>query len=397
MLAGHRALDCSGELGWLAGRMLADLGVDVVKVEPPGADVTAIDWQAGNVNKRLLRLDLESPAGGATFERLVGQADFLIETALPGSPLAQVFDAARIRRLNRRAIHVSVTPFGSTGPRAHWQASDLELMAAGGAMSLAGEPGETPLRVSAPQARSWAGAHAATGALMALVHRTRSGSGQHVDVSAQAAVIAALSHAPAFVDMNGVVPTRGGAFITGRTLTGARCRAFWPCADGYLNFALYGGAAGRRSNQMLVAWMAEAGAELGALANVDWSRFDPKVLDQEAIDHLEAPIARFFAGLRKRQFLDGASRREVLGYPVSSMDDIAADPQLAARNFWSDATTADGRRQRHCGAFALVDGVRAPLAHAPGEEILAPELLAEWSECRAVAAHSATAGMATAR
>jgi benzylsuccinate CoA-transferase BbsE subunit len=390
MLAGYRALDCSGELGWLAGRMLADLGVDVVKIEPAAADVTTIAWQAGNVNKRLLRLQVDAPAGQATFDRLVAHADFLIETVSPGSQLAPVFDPARIRRLNQRVIHVSVTPFGCNGPRAHWQASDIELMAAGGAMSLAGEPDETPMRVSAPQARAWAGAHAAAGALMALVHRTSSGMGQHVDVSAQVAVIAALSHAPAFVDLNDSVPTRCGAFITGRTLTGARCRAFWPCADGYVNFVLYGGAAGRRSNQMLVAWMREAGAELGALAGVEWRSFDPKVLDQEMIDRLEAPIARFLAMLTKRQFLDGASQREMLGYPASTMSDIAADPQLAARDFWQDLTTEDGQRQRHCGAFALVDGVRGPLVHAPGDEVFAPELLAEWGERRAAAARPAT-------
>ena len=388
MLGGLRALDCSGELGWLAGRMLADLGVEVVKVEPPGAEVSGTDWQAGNVNKRLLRLELDSAEGRATFERLVERADFVIESAGPASRLAPRFDPARLRGLNPRLIHVQVTPFGASGPRADWRASDLELMAAGGAMSLAGEADGAPTRISAPQARAWAGAHAAIGALAALVHRQASGKGQDVDVSAQAAVIAAIAHAPTFVDVAGVVPTRCGAFITGRTLTGARCRAFWRCADGYLNFVLYGGAAGRRSNRMLVEWMREAGAELGALAGVDWARFDPKALDQAWVDRLEEPVARFFETITKREFLEGASRREMLGYPVSTMDDIAADPQLEARDFWRDVTLPDGTRQRHCGAFALVDGARAPLAHAPGEKVAADALLAEWSARRDAGRHA---------
>lgn len=379
MLAGFRALDFSGELGWLAGRMLADLGVDVVKVEPPHADVAGRDWQAGNVNKRLLRLDLESGDDRAAFDRLVVRADIVIDSLAPGAPLAERLDPARLRELAPSVIHVRVTPFGASGPRAGWQASDLELMAAGGAMSLAGEPGDTPVRVSAPQARAWAGAHAAVGALVALLGREATGRAQDVDVSAQAAVIAAIAHAPTFVDLAGVAPTRGGAFITGRALTGARFRAFWRCADGYLNFVLYGGPAGRRSTQMLVRWMQESGAALGALADVDWGRFDPKPLDQATIDRLEAPIAAFFATIAKRTFLEEASAREILGYPVSTMDDIATDPQLEARDFWRDVTLPDGSRQRHCGPFALVDGVRAPLAHPPGREVLAGELLEQWS------------------
>ncbi len=379
MLAGYRALDCSGELGWLAGRMLADLGVDVVKVEPRSAEVGGVDWQAGNVGKRLLRLDLDRGPDRASFERLVAHADVVLDSFAPDAPLGDLFDDAHLRQIAPRAIHVRVTPFGASGPRARWLASDLELMAAGGAMSLAGEPGDTPVRVSAPQARAWAGAHAAVGALVALLHRETTGRTQAVDVSAQAAVIAAIAHAPTFVDLNGVVPTRCGAFITGRALTGARFRAFWRCADGYLNFVLYGGPAGRRSSQMLVRWMREAGFALGALADVDWTRFDPKTQDQASVDRLEQPIAAFFATLTKRAFLEGASAREILGYPVSTMDDIATDPQLEARDFWRDVALPDGTRQRHCGAFALVDGVRAPLAFAPGHEVLADELLAQWS------------------
>jgi len=124
--------------------------------------------------------------------------------------------------------------------------------------------------------------------------------------------------------------------------------------------------------------MRESGAEIGALAGVDWMRFDPKVLDQAAVDRLEEPIARFFETITKREFLEGASAREILGYPVSTMDDVATDPQLEVRAFWRDVTLADGTPQRHCGAFALVDGARAPLAHAPGHAVVATELLDQW-------------------
>lgn len=378
MLDGLRTLDCSDRLGWLAGRILADLGAEVVKVEPPDAALGASDWQAYNANKRLLRLDTGRPRERDALADLLAHADVLIETAVPGSPLAELFRPDRLRTRNPRLIQVSIRPFGADGPRAHWQASDLELMAAGGAMSLAGEPMGAPMRVSAPQACLWAGAHAAVGALVALAHRGATGTGQQVAVSAQAAVLTALAHAPTFYDLLGEVPTRCGEYITGRTLTGARMRAFWPCRDGYINFVLYGGVAGRRSNQQLAVWMRESGTPLGAVAGVDWTTFDPKPLTQAQIDELEQPILRFFAGLTKREFLEGAAAREMLGYPVSTVEDISSDPQLEARDFWDDLQSPTGERVRHCGNFVRVDRARAPLRYAPGEAVELEALLAEF-------------------
>lgn len=377
MLNGYTILDLSNRVGWLAGRLLADLGADVIRVEAPGVSIAGADWQAYHVNKRLLRLDIQTVDGKRNFDQLIPDVDILIDSAQPGDAFAQHLDWGRLKQLNPRLIKVSVTPFGCEGPRAGWLASDIELMAAGGAMSLAGEPDGAPMRVTVPQSYGWAGAQAAVGALTAAVHRTATGIGQHVDVSAQAAVILASSHAAAFWDMDGKNPTRCGAYLTGRSMKGARYRAFWPCSDGHLNFMLYGGPAGRRTNTQLVAWMRELNSPLGVLENIDWKRFDPKLATQDEVDELERPIANFFLGLTKRKFLDEASRREMLGYPVSTMADIAADPQLEARDFWYDLKGSVGHQQRHCGSFAIVDGVRPPLRHAPGEEVNIDRLLVE--------------------
>lgn len=364
MLSGCRVVDCSDQLGWLAGRMLADLGADVVKIEPPGSSHEGPAWRAYNVNKRLLPINLETEAGWALLEGMLDHTDVLIESAHPGSPLAALFDPERVANRHSGLVHVSITPFGRSGPRAHWQASDLELMAAGGAMSLAGDPDGEPVRVSSPQSYPWAGAHGAVGALVALIGRATIGRGQHVDVSAQASVIPALAHAPTFFDLLGVTPGRSGAFMTGRALDGARFRVFWPCADGFLNFILYGGTAGRRSNEQLLAWMSEAGAPLGALSSVDWSTFAPTKLTQEEIDQLEAPIGNFFRSITMQKFLEETSSREMLGYPAFTVADIDSDPQLSARNFWYDVTNQDGSQHRYCGAFLMVDGERTPL-HIP--------------------------------
>lgn len=364
MLGGYKVLDLSDRLGWLAGRILGDLGADVIKIEPPGAALDGAEWRAFNVNKRLLHLDATSRVGRQLLERMITHVDILIETARPGDPAAAWLQPECLSRRNPSLIHVSITPFGRQGPRAHWRASDLEIMAAGGAMALAGEPDGAPLRISVPQAHSWAGAHAASGALIALSHRTAGGGGQHVDVSAQASVVVALAHAPTFFDMLGEVPSRAGSHITGRSVYGTIYRAFWRCQDGYINFVIYGGPAGRRTNKALVEWMREKGLDLGPLANFAWDKFDPKLATQEDVDRLEAPLAAFFESITKSEFLEGAFEREMLGYPVSTVADIAADPQLEARKFWQDLPTKDGANDRYCGAFYIADKAR-PMVRNP--------------------------------
>jgi benzylsuccinate CoA-transferase BbsE subunit len=109
--------------------------------------------------------------------------------------------------------------------------------------------------------------------------------------------------------------------------------------------------------------MRERGAELGALAQADWKTWDPTKADQAEVDAIEAPVLAFFAGLTKREFLTEGHRREMLGYPVSTVADIASDPQLEARGFFQRVA---GSQARFCGSFAVIDGERPPLRHRPG-------------------------------
>jgi crotonobetainyl-CoA:carnitine CoA-transferase CaiB-like acyl-CoA transferase len=369
MLSDVLIVDATNRFGWLAGRVLADLGADVVKLDPPGTDRGRPEWRAFNVNKRALDLDLAKDDDRTRLEDLLGKADICLLT--PGSLDAGVpLDPDELRRRYPGLVVVSMTPFGRVGPRSAWRASDLEVMAAGGAMCLAGEPDGMPLRVSEPQAHGWVGAQAATGALVALYRRDVTGRGDLVDVSAQASVVAAIAHAPAFYDMLGTEPQRAGAFMTGRSIHGARYRVFWPCRDGWLNFIFYGGQAGRRTNEQLVAWMRECGAELGLLAGIDWTAFDPTKVNQAEVDALEAPVLKFFAGVSKREFLTEAHKRAMLGYPVSNVADIAIDPQLESRGFFETVTGPAGASETHCGSFAVIDGERPPLRYVGGEPVV---------------------------
>jgi crotonobetainyl-CoA:carnitine CoA-transferase CaiB-like acyl-CoA transferase len=374
LLSPYRVLDLTTELGFLAGKIFGDLGAEVIKVEPPSGDSSrqrppllnkesstpqSLYWQAYNSNKHGITLDLSQRKGREIFLRLAKNADFVIESFRPGQLQEWGLDYETLSRENPSLILVSITPFGQEGPYRDFAASDLETMALSGAMSLAGEQDGEPMRSSVPQAAMWVGAEAVMGALTALAYRSLTGSGQHVDVSAQVAVMAALAHAPAFWDLNRNNPERAGIFVTGRSLKGAKMRVMWSCKDGWVNFIIYGGSAGRHTNQQLAAWMEEKGMAPKWFMDIDWSTFTVTDIDQEAVDRLEAPIAEFFSTLTKQEFLAGAMQREILGYPVATVEDIYSDEQLRARQFWHEAYDLDsGVSLKHPGGFAIFNGER---------------------------------------
>jgi benzylsuccinate CoA-transferase BbsE subunit len=395
LLAPYRVLDLTGPLGFLTGRILADLGADVIKIEPPEGDAsrrwpphlsasqrpsTSLYWLAYNANKRGITLNLEQEQGRSLLLHMVEKADFVLESFPPGTLEEWGLEYKSLRRKNPGLILVSITPYGQKGPYREFRGFDLEIMALSGAMSLAGETDGEPMRVTVPQAPMWVGAEAAMGALTALAYRSMTGKGQHVDVSAQAAVIAALAHAPTFWDLNRINPKRAGLDITGRSLQGAKMRVFWPCQDGWINFIIYGGEAGRHSNEQLVAWMDEKDLAPDWLKQIDWRTFEVTNITQEEVDQLEAPIARFFSTLTTQEFLDGVIQREILGYPVSTAEDIEHDPHLAARRFWQEVKDpATGKILKYPGGFAVFNGERikirrpAPSIGQHNREIYAEE------------------------
>jgi crotonobetainyl-CoA:carnitine CoA-transferase CaiB-like acyl-CoA transferase len=378
LLSPYRVIDLTSELGFLAGKILGDLGAEVIKVEPPTGDSSrqrpplshegndapqSLYWQAYNSNKRGITLDLSQHKGRELFLRLAKKADFVIESFRPGTLREWGLEYDTLNRENPGLILVSVTPFGQEGPYRDFAASDLEIMALSGAMSLAGEKDNEPMRCSVPQAPMWVGAEAVMGALTALAYRSVTGRGQHVDVSAQVAVMAALAHAPAFWDLNRENPERAGIFVTGRSLKGAKMRVMWSCKDGWINFIIYGGMAGRHTNQQLAAWMYEEGMAPKWFMDIDWSTFTVTDIDQKAVDRLEAPIARFFSTLTKQEFLAGAMERQILGYPVATVEDIYEDEQLRARQFWHEANDPDSGALKHPGGFAIFNSERLQIRH----------------------------------
>ncbi len=349
LLYPYRVLDLTNELGFLCGKILGDLGADVIKIEPPGGDPSralgpfyghqpdperSLYWFGFNNNKRGITLNLETTEGRELFSRLAANADFIIETFTPGYLDRLQLGYSALSRLNSRLVFTSITPFGQSGPYGLFKASDIEIMALSGCMSLTGDPDQPPLRVTFPQSYSWTGSYAAMGALVAHYFRQQTGQGQQVDVSAQAVLLWAFSHAHTFWDLNRHLEKRAGSFMTGRSITGAKMRVFWPCKDGYLNFIIYGGEAGRRTNQALVEWMDAKGMAPDFLKTQNWQSFDIAQVTQAEIDRMEEPIGEFFSGVTKAEFFKEVVKREMLGYPVASVKEIFEDPQHEARGFW---------------------------------------------------------------
>lgn len=396
LLSPFRALDLTGELGFLCGKILGDLGADVIKVEPPGGDPArargpfyhdephpekSLHWFAYNNNKRGITLNLQTATGRDLFLRLAREAHFVIDSFSPGQMDSWGLGYHALREANPAVVMVFITPYGQTGPCSTYQASDLELMAMGGAMSLTGDPDRAPVRVSFPQASMWAGMHAAMGALIAHYHRSLTGEGQFVDVSAQASVVWALAHAPSFWSVNRTIPTREGGYLTGRSITGAKMRVVFPCKDGYLNFIIYGGPAGRHTNRELVKWMDEHGMATGWLKEKDWDSFDIATVTQEEIDRIEEPAASFFKTLTKAEFFQRVLERGMLGYPLCTAEDILADRQLQERGFWQEADHPElGRSITYPGPFAQLSEAgcrlrrKAPLIGEHNEEVYCGEL-----------------------
>jgi benzylsuccinate CoA-transferase BbsE subunit len=158
-------------------------------------------------------------------------------------------------------------------------------------------------------------------------------------------------------------------------------RVFWPCKDGYLNFIIYGGEAGRRTNQALVEWMDSKAMAPGFLKVKDWKTFNIAEVTQEEIDQMEEPIARFFLGISKKEFFEAVIQREMLGYPVATVEEIFDDPQHQARNFWQQVDHPElGASLTYPGAFARFSagscGIwrRAPMIGEHNEEIYCGEM-----------------------
>jgi len=388
LLTECRVLDCAGELGALCGRILGDLGADVVKVEPPGGDPArllppfvdgvphadrSLRFWAFNQNKRSCVLDLDTEVGRDSFLRLVETAHIVVETESPGTMAGRGLGHEACAGRNPGIITVSITPFGQDGPRAHWRGPDLVLAATGGHVHLSGDEDRPPVRITMPQAAPQAGAQAAMAAMIARHHWRRTGEGQWIDISAQECLVDTLLTITQAWDLTGQLYRRSARTGWGPIVQ----RTIWPCRDGFVAWKWFVGKQRGRRNEALVEWMRTEG--LGEeLAGVDWEGYNLMELTQDLADRWEEAFAPFFAAHTKAELYAGALERRLMLCPVSTPADIRANEQLAARQFFEKVWHVELEREvEYCGPFAKMSAGepqirrRPPLLGEHTEEVLA--------------------------
>lgn len=379
-LAGIRVIDLATDRAGLAGRVLADLGAEVLVIEPPGGSPSrrigpfergregdleaSLYWGTVAIGKRSIVLDVTSGEDRSAIRDLISGTDILIEAFDPGVMDQLGLGYAAMRELNPALVYVSITPYGKDGPDAMSPATDLTLQAAGGLAGLQGDPDRPPIPVGYPQAAFHAGVQAAADAVVALNERAVSGHGQHLDVSMQAAVVWTLMHATGFPPNHGTDPPGTGerrADPPAQTVPGVdNPPRIWTCADGYFVCAAYLGAMGARTLDLLARWLEEEGAIENDLRGINWRAWSLDIaegrLTASQANRLLAALKTFLATKTKRELMDRAVRDRLLVAPVYTVQDVAEDPQLAARGYWKEI----GGRQ-HPGVFARAS--RTPVAH----------------------------------
>jgi crotonobetainyl-CoA:carnitine CoA-transferase CaiB-like acyl-CoA transferase len=353
LLHGTRVVDLAGEPAAMGGRILADLGAEVVKVEPPDGDPLRSEtlrfaaWNAGKTG--VIVSGPEDP----TLATLLGGADVVLDT--PGWPGTIAVDPSAAPQ----AVWVSVTPFGLTGRRTAWRASDLGVMAASGNMYATGDPDRAPVRCSEPSGYAHTGPEAALAALTGLA----SGRPQRIDLSMQETILVANMGSPAQFPKTGFRGSRRGANI-GRT------REIWPCKDGYVSFGLRGGKARVPSLQTI--------AKLAGLGERDWDSYSPNRLSDEELRAIEEPIAAYFAVHTMTELYELATTTTLMLAPANTPREIDASPQLDARRMFGPL----GEYRRFPLRFVEVraaDGEVAPARAAGAEPALGVDTPPAWT------------------
>ena len=365
MLSPYRVLDLTGEQGQACGKLFADLGADVIKIEPPGGDPArrrgpfvddesgpdrSLRWLAWNANKRSVALDLHDAAGHDQFLRLVQSADFVLESFAPGYLEQLGIGYEALAQVNPGIILVSISPFGQSGPYRDYRATEIVCWAMSGSMSIAGEAARPPAQIG-DNAQSFlsASGEAAIGALIALEQRRQSGHGQHVDVSIQEATARAMFQVSASWDLNRRDLARG------ELATPARLPWMWPCSDGHVLWVCSVGPGSRRRLAGLFEWLDEIG-EAPELRSVDWDNLPLDQMSDGDWERLRQAFAAVFAGRTKRELYHAAVRHEFALFPSATAADTLASEQLEARGFWRDVEHLRlGRSIRLPGAFARGD------------------------------------------
>jgi len=333
-LAELRVLDLSrGAAGAYASKLLADYGADVIAVEPLGGSPlrrqgpfagdkpnreTGALWLYLGTNKRSVTLNIETATGQAIFRRMAEEAAVLIEDFQPGRMEALRLGYEALLRIKRRLILVSITPFGQTGPRAGWKATNLTSFASGGQMSLTGDPDREPLVNGGQQAEYQAGLNAFAAAAVAAVNADTYEVPQHIDISMQECMAAALElYLPWWAYLKRDISQRKGNILSAMV-------GMYPAKNGHIglhimprNFPAFARAMGR--------------PELA-----DDPRFKTNFARLQNNDELEAIVYQWASEQDAMEVYHRAGEERAPMAAVHSVGDLLESAQLRAREFFRE-------------------------------------------------------------
>jgi crotonobetainyl-CoA:carnitine CoA-transferase CaiB-like acyl-CoA transferase len=353
-LADLRVLELADAKGEYCGKLLADMGADVVKVEPPGGEPTrrvppfwtnesaerlGLDFLYMNANKRSVELDFDVARDRARFAHLARTADVVVETRRPGELDRMALGYEDLSADNPGLVYTSITDFGATGPKRDFVGSDLVAGALSGALHVTGDAEDPPVTIAANPAYVSASACAASATLIALRHRSRTGVGQRIDVSAVEAMAATSSICGiGRFREDGVVASRYGTGLFAAIPSGA-----YRCRDGLAYLIV-----NRPSHWAALAkWVHE---KTGNEEILDPMFDGPSSVRQPYRELLDVFIGELAAGYSVADLYREAQRRHIAITPVNTAKQLYADPHLADRGYFADAPQPGGGSLRLPGA-----------------------------------------------
>ncbi len=394
-LAGLRVLELTSEPAQFCGKLMADLGADVIKVEPPGGEETRnigpfLDDQADperslyfwhyNTSKRGVTIDITKPSGQEIFRNLAATAALVLES-YPAGRMSELGLGYEILSANNPSlIMCSVTPFGQDGPWRDYQTSDLLHLAAGGQMASSGYdpedvPDAPPIAPGGGNAWHIASHYAYIGILAALYHRDFTGEGQYIDVSVHEACSRTTEGAIAIYLSTGDVVRRH----TGRHASPDESPKIQHATKdgGWINTTRSGSNLTTARVKILAEWMDSHGLAQDLL---DEKYQDPAVVLQSD-QHFAAVLREFFANMPLVEAYEGGQELNFPWGAVRTMGEIVDDPHLADRGFFVPVEHPElGREITYPGPAAIYNGSpwriyrRAPLIGEHNDEILGGEL-----------------------
>lgn len=373
-LHGVRVVEMADARGEMCGRMLADLGADVVKVEPPGGagsraeaplhDGVSVAFSVRNAGKRSVVIDPASTGGHRQMLALLDAADIWIETTRPGAlpDVGLALDLVRAR--NPALVVVSITDFGQTGPYRDWVATDPVLLAMGGVLSRSGLPGREPLLPPGDMALALAAAQAAWAALAAYWNRLETGSGDHVDFSLYEATAQAIEPA-----MGTVGTAQAAGYEPTRDRPAPGPYPIFRCRDGHVRVVLLA----PRQWHAMRAWLDDP----EDLRDPELDTIRGRAL---ASGRLHAAFERHFSARGKHELAAEGQARGVPIAPVLTLGEVLAAQHFRAREAIASAELAPGIFADVPTGLAEIDGRRltslrrAPMVGEHTHEVLAGPL-----------------------